>query len=501
MSMNSKYQRLEGIEDNLLLPHEVNGNNSNKKETQLLKFKRYIVKKWKILALLFFVVLLVVGVILIPIIVQRYKTSVISHQCEQYGKQIIDKALKGTEAYSTLSTFVTLFPGRLSGTKILENGIDWILGMMGDDGFDLVHSDDVQVTNWVRNNEHAYITEPYYRKMNILGLGGSIAGNVTAPVLVVSSFDELDQVKDQVPGKIVLFNAIFTNYSSTVQYRGGGASAAAKYGGVAALVRSITPYSLGTPHTGVMWYNSAYPKVPTAAITLEDADLIQNLVNLGQNVTINLYMEAETLPMATSRNIFAQINGTEYPDDVVVLGGHVDSWDIAYGAMDDGGGFMVAYEALRLIKALGIKPKRTIRAVGWTNEENGAAGGQDYANRYTNETFFSIESDFGVTTPLGFTVNASSNTIKSLQLIANKILEPIKATSIEFGEVGTDNGFLVENGKPGAQLMTDMSRYFWYHHTAGDAMDKMDSGEMDQCVGAMASMALCIANWAESTIS
>ncbi|KAN0012432.1 hypothetical protein ACTFIU_007733 [Dictyostelium citrinum] len=501
--MASQYTKLQSIdvEDNLLLPYQVSNPTQKKSQNKIISYfyrvKGYIIKKWKILLLLMFVLLLIAGVILIPVLVLRYKTSTLSDQCDQYGKEIINNAVqKGTEAYSRLSTLVTLFPGRLSGSEQLENAIDWIQDMMVEDGFDLVKTDDVEVTHWVRGDESATILEPYHRKMNMLGLGGSIAGNVTAEVIVVSSFDELDTLQDQVKGKIVLFNAIFTNYSSTVQYRSGGASAAAKYGGVAALVRSITPYSLGTPHTGVMFYQDGIGKIPTAAITLEDADLIQNLAILNQTVIVNLYMEAQTMPTnAISRNVMAQINGSTYPDEVVVIGGHTDSWDVAQGAMDDGGGIIVAWEALRLIKSLGIIPKRTIRVVGWTNEENGAAGGAAYAQLYTNETFFSIESDIGVTQPLGFNVMASDQTITDLKLIADKVLSPIKATSIVEGEVGTDNGFLVSNGKPGAQLITDESKYFWYHHTAGDAMDKMDSSQMNQCVAAMATMALCISNW------
>jgi len=485
------------IEDNLLLPHEVN-RNRKVKITFLHKIKNYLVKNWKVILLLFVILLLISCTIIIPISILRNKTKNLSSQCDEHGKKIVESALKGTEAYSRLATMCTLFGNRLSGTQALEDTIDWIQTQMINDGLENVHTDNVSVTHWVRGNENAYMLAPYYKKLNMLGLGGSISTNgvnITAPVLVVNSFDELDQVQSQAKGKIVLFNAVFTNYSSTVQYRASGAIAAAKYGAVASLIRSVTPYSLGTPHTGSMHYQDGVTQIPAAAITLEDADLIQGLVNFNKSVTIQLYMEAQTLPNAISRNVMGEITGSEFPEQVVVIGGHIDSWDVGQGAMDDGGGVMVSWEAVRLIKALGIKPKRTIRVVAWTNEENGAAGGQNYAALYANETFFSIETDGGATTPLGFTVSSSSKTLSALSTIAEHVLKPIGSTSITEGEVGTDNSFLVDAGVPGAQLVTNMTQYFWFHHSEGDAIDKMDPAQMDECVGTMAAMALCIANF------
>eukprot|EP01132_Coremiostelium_polycephalum_P004987 gene4987-6209_t len=465
MASNQPYQEIPAgsdVEDNLLLPIDIN---------QKTSFPLSISQK-----------------------------IALSYNCDENGKKVVNQALKGTNAFNRLSTMCTSFGNRLSGSVALENTIDWVQQQMISDGLENVHTDPVSVTHWVRNNEYASIQSPYYKKMNILGLGGSVnttsQDGVTAEVVVVSNFQQLDQIGTTVQGKIVLFNNIFTNYSSTVQYRVRGASAASKYGAVACLVRSVTPYSLGTPHTGGMYYDPNYPKIPTAAITLEDADLIQGLVNLNKTVTVQLYMEAQTLPNAISRNVMGEITGSDYPDEVVVLGGHIDSWDVGQGAMDDGGGLMVAWEAVNLIKSLGIKPKRTIRVVGWTNEENGAAGGAEYAKLYSNETFFSIETDGGATTPYGFTIGgASTKTIDALQTIANKVLSPIGSNSISAGEVGTDNEPLVDAGVPGASLVTNMTQYFWFHHSEGDAIDKMDPKQMDLCVATLAAMSICLANF------
>jgi carboxypeptidase Q len=235
----------------------------------------------------------------------------------------------------------------------------------------------------------------------MLGLGGSIATppeGIEADLLVVSSFDDLRDKADQAAGRIVLFNVPFTSYGETVRYRGLGAIEASKSGAVASLIRSVTPYSMQTAHTGAMRYDESTPKIPHAAITIEDAEYFAREQARGIVPRARLYMEAQTLPDAPSRNVVAELRGTEYPDEVVVMGGHIDSWDVGQGAMDDAGGCVAAWEALRILKELGLRARRTIRVVMWTNEESGLRGGRVYRDSVADAIenhILAIESDAG----------------------------------------------------------------------------------------------------------
>ncbi|EGG17559.1 peptidase M28 domain-containing protein [Cavenderia fasciculata] len=484
------------IEHNLLLPQHINPNKHS--ESLFERAKKKWKSNWRCYTLLIVVVLLLVATIVIPVVIlsHRNKTDNLSYKCESYSKDIIDATMKGTLAYSRIATMCALFGNRLSGSTALENAINWVEQEMITDGLANVHKEPVNVTHWVRGNEYASIQSPYFKKLNILGLGGSInttsQDGITGEVLVVTSFDDLTNNSALAVGKIVLFNVVFTDYGTTVQYRVNGPTAAAKAGAIACLVRSIAPYSLGNPHTG----GTATTTIPAAAVTLEDADLMQGLQNLNQTIVVNLYMEAQTLPdKAVSHNVMGDVIGSDLPDEVVVVGGHIDSWDVGQGAMDDGGGVMVAWEAVRLIKALGIVPRRTIRVVAWTNEENGAAGGANYALLHANETFFSIETDGGVTQPYGIGVQgASDNTIKALSDLG-EVLKGVGSDQVSVGEAGTDNYPLVAAGVPGGSLLTNMTQYFWYHHSEGDGVDKLDSVEMDKCVATLATWLICLANF------
>jgi carboxypeptidase Q len=293
--------------------------------------------------------------------------------------RIIDGALADSSAWRRLAVMTETFGNRFSGSQSLERAIDWVLARMKEDGLQNVRGEPVMVPHWVRGAESAELVSPRRANLPMLGLGGSIAtppGGITAPVLVVSTFDELRAKAAQAKGKIVLFDAPFTSYRETVEYRGNGAIEAARVGAVASLIRSVTPYSQRTPHTGGMRYDSTVRKIPHAAITVEDAEMLHRMQDRGEKIVVTLRMSARTLPDAPSRNVVAELVGREKPEEVVVFGGHIDSWDVGRGAMDDGGGVMVAWEALRLLKRLGLQPRRTIRVVGWTNEENGTRGGR-----------------------------------------------------------------------------------------------------------------------------
>lgn len=417
--------------------------------------------------------------------------------------RIIDAALKDSTAWNRLAEMTERFGNRLSGTPALEQTIDWVIARMKEDGLQNVRGEPAMVPVWVRGQESAQMVRPRVQNLPMLGLGGSIAtppGGITADVLVVGSFSDLTAKAAQASGKIVLYDVPFTNYGETVQYRARGAVAAAKVGAVGALVRSVTPYSQRTPHTGGMSYDSTVRRIPAAAITVEDAEMIHRLVDRGEGVRVTLEMSAKTLPDAPSRNVMGELVGSERPDEIVVFGGHIDSWDVGRGAMDDGGGVVVAWEAVRLLKRLGLKPKRTIRVVGWTNEENGGRGGQAYRDAHRAEVdkhVLAIESDGGVFKPQGFSFTGSDAAVDMLKQIA-LLLDRIDAGAMVKGGGGADIGPIMALGVPGLGLNVDGTKYFWYHHTEADTIDKLDPNEMARCVAAMAVMAYVAADMPET---
>lgn len=413
--------------------------------------------------------------------------------------RIVGTALADSAAYRRLAILADRFGPRFSGSENLERAIDWILEEMRRDGLANVRGEPVMVPHWVRGQESAELVEPRYRRLPMLGLGGSIgtpAEGITAPVLVVRSFEDLGRRAAEAQGKIVLFNVPFTNYGETVRYRAAGAVAAARAGAVASLIRSVTPYSQQTPHTGGMSYSDSVPKIPHAAITVEDADMLQRMQDRGERIVVRLRMEAQTLPDVPSRNVVAELPGSERPQEVVVVGGHIDSWDVGQGAMDDGGGSVVAWEAVRLLSRLGLKPKRTVRVVLWTNEENGLRGGTGYRDAHAAELdrhILAIESDAGVFKPTGFGFSGSDAAYAVVREIG-ALLEPIGAGTITRGGGGADVGPLAREGVPVMGLSVDGSRYFYYHHTDADTMDKLDPRDMGLCVAAMAVMAYVVAD-------
>lgn len=418
--------------------------------------------------------------------------------------RIIGAALTSDRAYSRLAHLTDHIGNRLSGSKNLELAIEWALAEMKRDGLDNVRAEKVMVPHWVRGEESLEMLTPVPRKLQMLGLGNSIgtpADGVSAEAVVVRNFAELDRLGEQVRGKIVVYNAPFTNYGTTVLYRLQGASHAARYGAVAALVRSITPVSLQTPHTGAMQYDADQPKIPVAAITIEAAEFLQRMNDRGDHPTLRLKMEAKFLPDAESANVMAEIKGTEKPDEVVVIGGHFDSWDVGQGAHDDGGGCIVAWETVRLLKELGLRPRRTIRAVLYTNEENGTRGGNAYRDAHRAEIpkhIFAIESDSGVYRPEGFGLAATAppQVRSNLQEIA-KLLSGIGADRIAESGGGSDIGPLMREGVIGASLDVDGEHYFDSHHTQADTLDKVNPRELALCVATMAVMAYTVADLPE----
>jgi carboxypeptidase Q len=369
------------------------------------------------------------------------------------------------------------------------------------DGLENVRAEKVMVPHWVRGAESLELTGPVSRQLSMLGLGNSVGtppAGITAEAVVVRSFDELDALGERARGKIVVYNVPFTTYGATVQYRGAGASRAARHGALAALVRSVSPVSLQTPHTGAMNYAEGQPKIPAAAITIEGAELLQRMQERGERPVLRLKMEAHFLPDAESANVVAELKGSEKPDEIVLVSGHFDSWDVGQGAHDDGGGCIAAWEALRLLKELGLRPRRTIRVVLYTNEENGLRGGNAYRDAHRAELgkhVLAIESDSGVYRPVGFGLNeaAAPQARADIEEIA-RLLSGIRAARIAPNGGGADIGPIMREGVIGMSLDVDGSRYFDIHHTEADTLDKVDPQELAHCVAALAVMAYTVAD-------
>ena len=429
---------------------------------------------------------------------QSFGESIKSKYVETSLK-IISKSLTDSTAYNRLGYMCDTFGPRLSGSKNLENAINWILKEMNSDGLENVRGEKVAVPTWIRGKESATLLSPFKKELSMLGLGGSIAtprGGLKAEVIVVNDWDELESRSNEIPGKIVLFNAPFTSYGETVAYRYSGASAAAKHGAVASLIRSIGPWSMNTPHTGVMAYNDDVQKIPNAALTMEDAMMLSRIHDRGNKIIVKLDMNARMVADRWSHNVLGEIKGSIYPEEVVVVGGHIDSWDVGQGAHDDGGACIASWEVLRLIKELGLKPKRTIRCVMWTNEENGGKGNKGYRDMHMDEMdkhVLAIESDGGVFSPKGFGFSGSNSAREIVEEI-HELMKPIGANTISEGGRAADVAPLNDEGVPVMSLKVDGSKYFWYHHTNADTFDKVDFNEFNRCIAAMAIMAYVVAD-------
>jgi carboxypeptidase Q len=416
--------------------------------------------------------------------------------------RLVGEAMSTRFAWERLAFISDTFGNRLSGSASLDDTIRWAVDEMKKDGLENVHTEPVKVPHWVRGQESVEITAPRPRPLVMLGLGNSVGtppDGVEAETVVVHGFDELDAARDRVRGRIVVFNVPFTTYSETVQFRSGGPSRAAALGAVATLVRSVGPAGLRLPHTGALRYADGVPQIPAAAITSEDTEALQRMQDRGTPVRVRLRMQAKFLPDADSFNVVGEIRGRERPDEVVVVGGHIDSWDVGTGSTDDGGGCVVTWEALRLMKKLNLRPRRTVRVVLWTNEENGTRGGQAYRDRYRSQLsnhVLMLESDSGVFRPTGFGFTGSAAARARVTAIAS-LLRGIQADQIAGAGEGTDIGPSVEaGGMPAMSLEVD-GNYFLIHHTQADTVDKIDPMDMARGAAAVAVIAYVVAEMPE----
>lgn len=431
---------------------------------------------------------------------QAFQPGQIPSLYRQHADQLMDAAMSSKAGYNRLAEMCDTFGPRFTGSENLEHAIDWALDQMKADGFSKVRGEQVEVPRWVRGKESLTLLSPRRKKCPMLGLGGSVGtgpDGITAELLIVDSFEDLKQKADQAKGKIVLFNAPFTEYGKTVVFRVRGATEAAKVGAIASLVRSVGSFSMQTPHTGMMAYgDSDVPKIPHAAITEEDSLMFERMQGRGESVRVHLHMDAQNLEPGISRNTIAEIPGQEHPEEIVLVSGHMDSWDVGQGAMDDGGGCLAMWEAARLILKSGLRPRRTIRVVLWTNEENGMAGVRSYRDQHAKDLpnhVLAIESDTGTFKPYGFSFTGSEQAMPYLEAIGN-LIKPLEADRLKWGAGASDIMRLVPDGVPVMGLDVDRTRYFWYHHTTADTMDKIDLDEFNRCVAASAVMMWVVAD-------
>ena len=413
-------------------------------------------------------------------------------------------------SYDRLAYIVDSFGPRLWGSLNLEMAIDELYRIMLNEGFENARKELVpNITHWVRGEERLtlFSPRPSPTKIPMIGLGKSVGGNVTAEVIVIQDFDDLEAKSDLIKGKIVLMNGKWVNYGACVKYRRQGPSLAAKYGAVGFLLRSIASKSLASPHTGTIDYDPNYNQIPAAAISLEDADMFDRMQARGQNITVNLYMEAKFLEPTHSYNLVGEIVGSTYPEQIILIGGHIDSWDTGpqTGSNDDGGGFMVCLEAVRVLLKLGFRPKRTIRFIAWSGEEMGGpyTGNQAYIRTHQSEMsnhILAFESDEGTKDIIGFGYTGGAKGYEIVNQIGNLYFKGLNASKIMFGNGGnTDtkpllDGFGIPTMNNQLDDTDDLEYYFTYHHSAGDSMNVMSPHDMDRNVIVIAGMMYIIAD-------
>jgi carboxypeptidase Q len=415
--------------------------------------------------------------------------------------KLIKAAMADQFAWNRLAELTDTYGQRLSGSDNLKRAIVWATEAMKRDGLENVHTERVMVPRWVRGQESIEMIEPPLHVLPMLGLGGSVGtppAGLEADVMVVANGEDLARRSSEAKGKIVLFNVPYTTYGETVAYRSGGARMAANHGAVGSLVRSVGPIGLRTPHTGGMNYGEEpITKIPTAAITVEDANRIQRLVNRGVRVRLRIKMEARFEPDVESFNVVGEIRGSEKPEEIVLVGGHFDSWDPGTGASDDAVGCVVTWEAARLMKKLNIRPKRTVRVVLFTNEENGLRGGNGYRDAHAKEAanhVFAVESDSGVFAParLGFT---GSDAARALVADIGTLLAPLGMQEIASGGGGADIGPISTLGRvPMMAYSGDSTKYFTIHHTPADTVDRIEPQEVSRAAAALAAMIYVVAD-------
>jgi carboxypeptidase Q len=441
-------------------------------------------------------------------------------QRENFPPQLLDElstikaaALSDDYAYRQVAHLTENIGPRASGSPQAQAAVEYVAAELRQLGLE-VTLEPLKVPHWVRGNETAELTEysgqatGTTQKVVLTALGGSTAtpaDGINADVVVVNNFDELKALgRDKVAGKIVLFNELFdkqkaaagmsfVSYGEAVRYRAAGAKAAADLGAVAALVRSVGSADFRLPHTGF----SIPAGIPAGAVTTEDADLIAHLASQG-NVRMHLTLTPQKLPDVIGYNVIADLKGSEHPEQLVVVSGHLDSWDLGTGAIDDAAGVAVAMEAAEVLQKLHLRPKRTLRVIAWMDEESGGAGSQAYTKDHLSEFpmhVACIESDSGAAHPLGFDVKMVPSAAELLRPILT-VMQSFGASALQPSSYppGADIAGMSEAGVPALGLLQDGRTYFHYHHTAADTLDKIVPAELRENAAAMAVMGFALAS-------
>jgi Zn-dependent M28 family amino/carboxypeptidase len=431
-------------------------------------------------------------------------------------ERLRDAALNDPYALLELRHLTDNIGPRIAGSPQAQHAVEWVADEMRALGA-TVTIEKTTVPHWVRGEETAELTAwpgmtpQTTQKVVLTALGGSVAtpkDGISAPVVVVDSFADLKALpKDAVKGKILVFNEHFDKglaaqgrgddaYGEAVIYRGAAPSVAASAGAVATLVRSVGGADYRLPHTGMTFYAPGLTKIPAGAVTAEDADLLKNLTSQG-DVQMHLTLTPETLAPVETANVVADWKGTEHPEQVVIVSGHLDSWDLATGAIDDGAGIAVSMQAIHLLKTLGIHPKRTVRFIAWMDEEQGSYGAQTYAKDYAGDLqnhVGAIESDLGAGHPTGIYFQGGASLDEWLKPLS-RVLAPIGAPMlVRSPETGEDINSVTEKGVPGFAPIQDSRYYFNYHHTAADTFDKVNPRELGENVAVMAVTAYALAD-------
>ncbi len=430
-------------------------------------------------------------------------------------KRLRDAALDDSYALDRLRFLADNIGPRQAGSAQAESAIQYVMKEMAALGA-TTQREKITVPHWVRGQETGELvswpgqTPGTTQKIVLTALGGSVAtpaGGLTADVVVVNSFEDLKPLRPNgAKGKILLFNAPFDDrlaeegnalaaYERAVMYRGAGPLAAGVMGASAALVRSVGNAHARLPHTGTTFYAPDVPRIPAAAVTVEDADLIATLAHQGP-VRMRLVLTPQSLPRVESANVIADWKGSEHPEEIVIVSGHLDSWDLGTGAIDDGAGVVMAMEAIHLLRKFGIHPRRTVRFIAWMNEEMGADGAMTYAAEHAGDVrnhVAAIEADLGAGHPVSINFSGKPEIEQWLQPVS-RLLEPVGGGVLNRGDTGTDISPLVRNGVPGFAPIQDTRQYFLWHHSAADTFDKVDPRELNANAAVMAVLAYALAD-------
>ena len=428
--------------------------------------------------------------------------------------KVYNEALSNGQSYEWLDYLSNEIGGRLSGSINYDRSVKWGKDELNLIGIDSVWLQPVMIPKWVRGApEYAHIESSPGNSISvpIAALGGSISTpsiGISANVIEVKSFDELNNIgKDSISGKIIFFNRkmdptlinTFQSYGGSVNQRTQGAAKAARLGAIGVIVRSITTTLDDYPHTGSMYYDGLKlnERIPAAAISTNGAELLSSMLSLNPNIKFFFRQNSKNFPDVLSYNVIGQIDGSERSDEIIVVGGHLDSWDLGDGSHDDGAGIVQSMEVLRILKSLNYKPKRTIRVVLFANEENGLRGGNKYAElaKKNNEShFFALESDAGGFTPRGFSFDTSESEFNALKEFKD-LFKEYGADNFIIGGSGADIGPLKDDKIILAGLRPDPQRYFDYHHAASDTFDKINKRELELGAAAMTALVYLLDNY------